>query len=61
MLPTMRTKLATDCVILLDDANRPAERELVRSWSDELGGSAEIDPSRRGLAKLSLGDHSPRA
>lgn len=37
MLPVMKTRLARHCVILLDDVQRPAEREVAERWARELG------------------------
>ncbi len=36
MLPIMKTRLARRCVILLDDVQRPAEREVAERWAQEL-------------------------
>ncbi|MDB4910451.1 MAG: hypothetical protein JWO39_1274 [Gemmatimonadetes bacterium] len=55
LLPTVREKLAHDCSILLDDANRAAERELIRNWSLALGGAAAINTTSRGFARLTIG------
>ena len=54
MLPTMRSKLAPSCCVLLDDANRPAEQELVRSWSKAGRGTTQINKSHRGFARVAL-------
>jgi len=54
MLPTMRSKLGPSCSVLLDDANRPAEQELVRSWSKAGGGTTKINKSHRGFARVAL-------
>ena len=35
----MKTRLARRCVILLDDMQRPAEREVAERWARELGGT----------------------
>ena len=32
LLPTMQQRLAEDCVILLDDSHRPAERRIIDIW-----------------------------
>lgn len=54
MLPTMRDRLAPKCIILLDDANRPAEWELVQRWAREVGHAPEINSSHRGFARVAL-------
>ena len=35
-IPVLRDRLAADAVVMLDDANRPAEMEIVRRWSQLL-------------------------
>jgi len=35
LLPTMHEKLAPDCVVLLDDATREGEHEIMKRWSEE--------------------------
>lgn len=52
MLPTMREKLSKTFSILLDDTNRPAERELVQEWTRELGASPTMHASGRGFARI---------
>lgn len=36
LLPVMREHLADGCTILLDDANRPGEREMLGAWAQSL-------------------------
>ena len=36
-LPVMRSRLASGCMIIVDDADRDAERQMVEQWSAELG------------------------
>ncbi len=36
-LPVMRSRLAAGCTIIIDDAERDAEREMATRWADELG------------------------
>lgn len=52
VLPTMHGKLASACTVLLDDASRPGERELVESWVRDFQASYEIKPSERGFARV---------
>ena len=54
MLPTMRSKLAPHCTILLDDISRPAERELALGWSRESGTVAQLKESKHGFARVVL-------
>lgn len=55
LLHAIDGKLARSCTIILDDANRPAERELVQRWSQEPGTVAEINTTSRGYARLTIG------
>jgi hypothetical protein len=52
LLPIMRNKLTSGCVILLDDAGRPKERETVGRWAKEAGTDYEIKGSEKPYAKL---------
>lgn len=36
LLPVMKSRLAPDCVILLDDADRPQEQAIAKRWAQEL-------------------------
>ena len=42
LLPIMRDHLASGCVILLDDANRKAELEIIARWAEEVGSRFEV-------------------
>jgi predicted O-methyltransferase YrrM len=42
MLPLMKDRLAPGCVILLDDAERPAELAIAERWAEELATSFVI-------------------
>ena len=54
-LPILRDRLANECVIFLDDANRAAEQEMLRQWSEEF---PEVEqamlPLELGAARLKL-------
>ncbi|MGL4555511.1 MAG: class I SAM-dependent methyltransferase, partial [Gemmataceae bacterium] len=43
LLPEMRGWLAGGCVILLDDAQRAGEQDILRRWAAELGVEAKIE------------------
>ena len=43
MLPTMKTHLKPGCVVLLDDAQRAAEKENIARWAEELDTSYRIE------------------
>jgi hypothetical protein len=38
LVPVMRERLADDCVILLDDAERASEQDTVRRWAQDMVG-----------------------
>lgn len=54
MIPVLKTKLATGCVILLDDVIRDAESQLVRDWIRDYGATANIHEADRKFARLKL-------
>jgi methyltransferase family protein len=54
MMPVMKGKLASGCVVLLDDLIRPAEQELVRSWVRDLGASATVHAGGHKFARVRL-------
>jgi hypothetical protein len=56
MVPIMRERLVPGCVILLDDAERPAEREIARRWADELGADHRHCGREKPFIVLTLGD-----
>lgn len=54
-LPILRDRLANDCVIFLDDANRAAEQEMLRQWSEEFPEAEQaMLPLELGGARLKL-------
>lgn len=42
-LPVLQHRLTTEAVVVLDDANRDSEREIVRRWSMEIPGWRAIE------------------
>lgn len=68
LLPVMRQSLADDCVVLLDDAGREAERTVLRRWAAEFGGTTHVPPNASSLKQFgeyvlggaALGDAAPR-
>ena len=52
LLPVMQNTLASGCVILLDDAGRPQEREALDRWAQEAGTVYEIKGSKKPYAKM---------
>lgn len=53
-MPVMQGKLAPGCLIMLDDANRPAEEELLAHWVRDYGATSERGRSSRGFARVRL-------
>jgi predicted O-methyltransferase YrrM len=52
-LPLLRDRLADDCVIFMDDAARPDEREIVRLWQERFPEiRVEYVDTRRGCSIL---------
>ncbi|MFB4350033.1 class I SAM-dependent methyltransferase [Microbacterium sp. CR_7] len=46
-LPLLRARLAADALVMLDDADRPDERDVVGFWTDEgLVGASTASPHR---------------
>jgi len=53
LLPIMGSRLQLGSIILLDDAGRPGEVELIKQWESEVGFETEIIESRdRGFAVM---------
>lgn len=58
LLPVCRDHLAEDCVILLDDVERPGERAIVEGWRREFGLTYQVESTPRGdhaVARLGTG------
>lgn len=55
-LPLLFEKLADGCVVFLDDAGRPEERELVEMWLERFSGMVEHEfiNSERGCSVLRI-------
>jgi hypothetical protein len=55
LVPVMREHFAPGCVILLDDAQRDAERTIAERWARELGASLALEgDDDRAFAVLAL-------
>jgi hypothetical protein len=54
LVPVMRDYLAPGCVILVDDAERDAERSIAERWARELDATLVIEGRERGLGVLTL-------
>jgi predicted O-methyltransferase YrrM len=54
LLPRLRANLAPGCVILLDDAARPAEQQVLERWERELGTSHALVGSSKPFARLTV-------
>lgn len=55
-LPVFRGLLRHDAVVVLDDAHRDAEAEVLRRWREECACDLSMAPSQRGQAWLTLHD-----
>lgn len=49
LLPVMRNKFAPGCRVLMDDGIRQAERDIVRKWQTEFGGTVTEDLTGKGI------------
>jgi hypothetical protein len=47
LVPQMKDRLASDCIVLLDDAERDGEQAIARQWVAELRGAL----AKRGVEK----------
>jgi predicted O-methyltransferase YrrM len=54
LAPVMRERLAPGCVILLDDAERDAERRIADAWARELDASLVVEGQGHQVAILTL-------
>ena len=54
LVPVMREHFAPGCVILVDDAERDAERLIAERWAKELNATLEFEGRERGLGVLTL-------
>lgn len=54
LLPAVWDRLSEDCVILLDDAERPDEQRVLRSWNEKFGTSDVVLPAegKRSFARI---------
>jgi hypothetical protein len=52
LVPIAGARLRPGCVILLDDAQRPAEQEAIARWASELGTTFEILGGERAYGRL---------
>jgi hypothetical protein len=53
-LPVLHDRLAPSATIILDDAERPGEREIIRRWQLETDLSFHQDDARAGLATATV-------
>jgi len=45
-LPLLKDLLSDDCIVVVDDIDRPAEREILKRWSDETAFAFHLDFSK---------------
>lgn len=55
LLPELRPALAPDCVILLDDAAREGEMEVLKRWAEEHRATHQISGAEKPFAVVELG------
>lgn len=60
-VPILRDALAPDCVIFLDDGERPDEREIALRWAEELDADVHLEGSIRGYWVLRCSAADPVA
>jgi hypothetical protein len=60
-VPLLRSRLAAECRILLDDGNRPDERAIARLWAGELGATLTYLEGGRGGWLLQCRGSAPPA
>lgn len=56
LVPVMKDRLKSGCIILLDDAGRDQERSIANRWEVELGATLEILGVAKPYAKLTVRD-----
>jgi hypothetical protein len=54
LLPVLRQRLRPGCLILLDDAIRPEEQEIVRRWIREFGARPEQPDAATRIARVRM-------
>lgn len=54
LIPQIHTLLAPDAMILLDDAARPGEQEVLLRWASEFGLEHEVEGRSKPYAKIDL-------
>ncbi|WP_420427861.1 class I SAM-dependent methyltransferase [Algiphilus sp.] len=54
-LPLLAPFLSQDCIILVDDADRPDEKKMVAQWLKEFGGVQRRIPLEKGAIIIYLG------
>jgi len=52
LIPEMNHLLSPQCIILLDDANRRRERQVIRSWEQEHGFASRMQGSFKKFASV---------
>lgn len=60
LAPIVREHLAPGCVILLDDAEREAERAIARRWQAELDASQQFVDDTKPFIRLVVSQHRAR-
>jgi len=55
VLPLLASRLASECKVLLDDANRPPEQAILSRWETEFSTTWERRDTARGFARVVVG------
>lgn len=53
-LPCLRSRLAGECTVLLDDANRASERGILTRWESEFGVQVQLEDVGRGYGRVTV-------
>lgn len=58
-LPVLLSSFAPTCKILLDDASRASEKEIVSRWESEFGAKSVLRDTPRGYASITVQSNAP--
>lgn len=56
-VPLLKERLSSNAVIILDDGNREAEKEIAKRWIDELNATYEFHPEGKGMWIIRTGEY----
>jgi hypothetical protein len=61
LLPQLASRLAPGCIVLLDDASRPGEQQVIEKWKAEFGVQVLAEKTTERFTVLSLPPSSKSA